>query len=64
MINDGTNQIICCAFLEQAQYLLQQTIVRVDMSFKRVYGEWKEIIFADFLERYQQRKLVVLKTFC
>ncbi len=56
MINDGTNRIIPCAFLEQAIRLSQQEIVRVDMSFKRVYGEWKEIIFADFLEREQQCK--------
>jgi hypothetical protein len=48
--NDGPNRLIVCFYTEVLQYLLQQSALDMDLSFKRIRGEMNEFVFAGWVK--------------
>ena len=44
--NDSTNCLIVCFYTEVLQYLVQESSLDIDLSFKRIQGEINEFVFA------------------
>lgn len=52
--------MIICGFDEQIKLLASLPSFEVDMSYKRVKGEFNEVIFATFLEEHNKSKKQIL----
>lgn len=50
--------MVICAFDEQIKLLASLTSFEVDMSYKRVKGDFNEVIFATYLPDHGKGKLV------
>jgi hypothetical protein len=61
MYTDGINQLIICFTKQMAEILIEQRSVEVDMSFKRVAGPMNEVLFANYVPRFEQCKWVIIK---
>lgn len=53
--------MIICGFDQQIQFLASLSSFEVDMSYKRVKGEFNEVIFATFLPDHNKSELMVLE---
>jgi hypothetical protein len=57
LYNDGTNILIICFNIDQARQFSQARSFQVDMTFKRVFGDVKEVVFATMNEAFGSGKL-------
>jgi hypothetical protein len=56
LYNDGTNILIICFNADQARQFSQARSFQVDMTFKRVFGDIKEVVFATMTEAFGSGK--------
>lgn len=58
IFTSSSGNLIICLFKEQASILLDQDTFQMDMSYKRLYGAWAEILIVIF--HPQEKKLITL----